>query len=246
MSAAAGAVANSENRKIAVIRETLRREDEDLTRGNALALHRHRRFLAYMAALGFAGFGVGRDDVALTLARILTLAVIGGSFARALPLARVRAEALELGRLRGRICRVHHTASEGQCDRGREHRSCYRGFLHRVNLLSSLKSGDELKAPIFRDYLKRSRTSDLKITFAGLGTLCLPGFDLHRFDFVVDLVQAMLKFRRLDLHPNFAALTDDMSLAVLLDFPHQQGVLEAALRTGNVYRFVFKHIETSR
>jgi hypothetical protein len=37
-----------------------------------------------------------------------------------------------------------------------------------------------------------------------------------------------------------------MSFAVLLYFPHQQGVLEAALGTGNVYRFVFKHIETSR
>src|ERR1700722_107691 len=91
-----------------------------------------------------------------------------------------------------------------------------------------------------------SEASDLKITFAGFWAFRLPGFDLHRFDLVVDLVQPMLKFRGLDLHANLAALAHDMSFGVLFDFPHQQGVLEAALRTGNVYRFVFKHIETSR
>src|SRR3984957_17767554 len=59
--------------------------------------------------------------------------------------------------------------------------------------------------------------SDLKITFAGFGTFCLPGFDLHRFNLVVDLVQPMLKFRGLYLHANLAALAHDMSFAVLLD-----------------------------
>src|SRR5258708_9374570 len=88
--------------------------------------------------------------------------------------------------------------------------------------------------------------SDLKITFARFGALGLPGFDLHRFDLVVDLVQPMLKLRGLDLHANLAALAHDMSFAVLLDFPHQQRVLEAALGTSNVYRFVLKHIDTSR
>jgi hypothetical protein len=109
-----------------------------------------------------------------------------------------------------------------------------------------LKSGDKLKALIFRDLSQKLRTSDLKITFARLGTLCLPGFDLHRFDLVVDFIQPMLKLRRFDPHANLAPLADDMSFAVLFDFAHQQGVLEAAFRTGNVYRFVFKHIETSR
>jgi hypothetical protein len=37
-----------------------------------------------------------------------------------------------------------------------------------------------------------------------------------------------------------------MSFAVLFDFAHQKRVLEAALRAGNIYRFVFKHIRTSQ
>ena len=45
MSAAAGAVASSENRKIAAIREMLRREDEDLTR------HDLRRYIGIGAFL---------------------------------------------------------------------------------------------------------------------------------------------------------------------------------------------------
>jgi hypothetical protein len=86
---------------------------------------------------------------------------------------------------------------------------------------------------------------DLKVTFARLRVLSLAGFGLHRFHLVVDLAEPMLKFRRLDLYPNLAALADYMSFSVLFDFAHQQRVLEAALRTGNVYGFVFKHIETS-
>src|ERR1700689_1423296 len=89
-------------------------------------------------------------------------------------------------------------------------------------------------------------TSNLKITFARFRALRLPGFDLHRFDLVIDLAEPMLKLRGFDLHADVAALADDMSFAVLFDFPHQQRVLEAALRAGNVYRFVFKHIRTSR
>jgi len=52
----------------------------------------------------------------------------------------------------------------------------------------------------------------------------------------------MLKFRGLDLHADVTALADDMSFRVLFDFPHQQRILEAALRTRNVYRFVFNKL----
>jgi hypothetical protein len=203
-----------------------------------------------VTAGGFARFGVCCDDVAFALARIFSLAIAPGSrsLAGALALARIPTDALDLRRSRRarRVLGTYHAAGEGQCDRGREHRSCYPGFVHRLNLLSRLKSGDELKAPIFRDFFSVAPGAlYLKITFAWFGVLPLPGFDLHRFDFVVDLAKPMLKFRRLDLHPNLAALADDMSLTVLFDFAHQQRVFESAVRTGNVYGFVFKHIETS-
>src|SRR5271168_860500 len=86
-------------------------------------------------------------------------------------------------------------------------------------------------ADFSRLFSRNPETSDLKITFARLGALRLPGFALHRFNLVVDLVQPMLKLRGLDLHSDLASLADDMSFAVLLDFPHQQRVLEAAFRT---------------
>src|SRR4029077_17960124 len=171
----------------------------------------------------------------------------GGGLACTLPLARVGAEAFQLRGLRRgarRIGGIRDAAGECQCDRGREHRSCYGGSLHRVNLLSGFEIRRQAEGADFSRFIKRSGTSDLKITFAWLGTL-LPGLGLHRLDLVVDLVQPMLKFRGLDLHADLASLADDMSFAVLFDIPHQQRVLEAALRTGNVYRFVFKHIETS-
>jgi hypothetical protein len=203
---------------------------------------------------GFARFGVGGDDVAFTLARILSLAIVGRSrsLAGALPFARVPTEAFELGglgRCTRRVLGTYHAASESQRDRGREHHSCYRVFLHRGDLLSSLKSSDSRSRGFLAfDRAKGRDSSDLKITFARFGTLlvCLPGFDLHRFNLVVDLVESMLKFRRLYFHTDVTALAYDMSFRVLFDFPHQQRILEAALRTRNVYRFVFKHIETSQ
>src|ERR1700682_266867 len=79
---------------------------------------------------------------------------------------------------------------------------------------------------------------DLKITFARFRVLPLAGFGLHRFDLVGGLGEPMLNFKRLDLHPDLAALADDMSFSVLFDFTHQQRVLETAFRTGNVYGFV--------
>jgi hypothetical protein len=179
MSAAEGTLSNSENRKIAAIRRMLRREnfvsDSSIARvdgghggpphyipgpgklgSTSKQLHpRHRGFLAYVTTRGFARFGVGRDDVAFTLARIFSLAIAPGSrsLASALPFARVPADALDLRRSRRarRVLGTYHAAGESQCDRGREHRPCYPGFVHRLNLLSGLKSGDDLKAPIFRD-----------------------------------------------------------------------------------------------
>jgi hypothetical protein len=89
-------------------------------------------------------------------------------------------------------------------------------------------------------------TSNLKIAFAWFGALPMPGFDLHSFDFVVDLAEPMLKLRGLHFHADLAALADDMSFGVLFDFPHEERVLEATLRARNVYGFVFKHFQTSR
>jgi hypothetical protein len=37
-----------------------------------------------------------------------------------------------------------------------------------------------------------------------------------------------------------------MSFAGLFEFAHQQRVFEATLRAGDVYRFVFKHFQTSQ
>jgi hypothetical protein len=88
--------------------------------------------------------------------------------------------------------------------------------------------------------------SNLKITFAWFGALPLPGFDLHRFDLIVDLAEPMLKLRGLDLHADLAALADDVRFTVLFDFAHEKRVLETALRARNVYGFVFKHFQTSQ
>src|ERR1700685_1690722 len=222
---------------------------------NRNQLHpRHRGFLAYVTTRGFARFGVCGDDVAFTLARIFSLAIVGRSrsLAGALTLARVCTEAFDLRRLGGRARRVlgtYQAGGESQCDRGREHRSCYPGLLHRGDLLSSLKSATIAALDLWRVLsiqIEVLKTSNLKITFACFRALRLPGFDLHRFDLVVDLAEPMLKLRGFDLHADVATLADDMSFAVLFDFAHQQRVLEAALRAGNVYRFVFKHIRTSR
>jgi hypothetical protein len=199
---------------------------------------------------GFARFGVGGDDVAFTLARIFSLAIAPGSrsLAGALALARIPTDALDLRRSRRarRVLGTYHAAGEGQCDRGRKHRSCYPGFVHRLNLLFRFEIRRRAEGADFSRFISVAPGAlDLKITFAWFRVLPLAGFDLHRFDLVVDLAKPMLKFRRLDLHPNLAALADDMSFSVLFDFAHQQRVLETAFRTGNVYGFVFKHIETS-
>jgi hypothetical protein len=199
---------------------------------------------------GFARFGVGGDDVAFALARIFSLAVAAGSrsLAGALPFARVPTDALDLGRSgrAGCILGPYDAAGKRQCDCGRQHRSCYRGSVHRLNLLSGFEIRRRAEGADFSRLISVGpEASDLKITFAWFRVLSLAGFGLHRFDLVVDLAEPMLKFRRLDLHPNLAALADDMSFGVLFDFAHQQRVLETALRTGNVYGFVFKHIETS-
>ena len=96
--------------------------------------------------------------------------------------------------------------------------------------------------------LRIDEDSDLKITFAWFWTLLtgLPGLDLHALDFVVDFIEPMLKFRRFDFHADLAALAYDMSFTGLLEFPHQQRVLETALRASNDYCFVFKHFHTSQ
>src|SRR5208337_420008 len=104
-------------------------------------LHNHRRFLADVTALALAGFGVGGDDVAFALARILALAIVRCSLACALPFARIRTQTLDLCRLRRRARRVSGTdcaSGECQCYRRREHCSCYLRSLHRIVLLSSL------------------------------------------------------------------------------------------------------------
>jgi hypothetical protein len=88
--------------------------------------------------------------------------------------------------------------------------------------------------------------SDLKITFAWFRDLRLPRLDLHRLDFLVDLIEPLLKFLGFQLNADVAALADDMRLAGLLEFPHQDRVFEAALRARDVYRFVFKHFQTSQ
>jgi hypothetical protein len=199
---------------------------------------------------GFAGFGVGGDDVAFTLARIFSLAIAARSrsLAGALPFARVPTDALDLrcGRRARRILGTYHAACESQGDRGREHRSCYPGSVHRLNLLFSFEIRRRAEGADFSRFIWLAPGAlDLKITFAWFRVLSLASFDLHSFDLVVDLAKPMLKFRRLDLHPNLAALADDMSFSVLFDFAHQQRVFETAFRTRNVYGFVFKHIETS-
>ena len=104
---------------------------------NSNQLHpRHRGFFACVTTRGFARLGVGGDDVAFTLARIFSLAIVVGSrsLAGALPFARVRTKALDLRRLGGRargVLGTYQAGGESQCDRGREHRSCYSGLLHR-------------------------------------------------------------------------------------------------------------------
>jgi hypothetical protein len=96
--------------------------------------------------------------------------------------------------------------------------------------------------------LRIDEESDLKITFAWFRALLtgLSGLDLHALDFVVDFIEPMLKFRRFDFHADLAALADDMSFAGMFEFPHQQRILETALRAGNDYCFVFKHFHTSQ
>src|SRR5208282_1350380 len=86
----------------------------------SLILHCHRRFLPHVTALALTGFGVGRDDVAFTLARILALAIVRGGLARTLPLARISTQALDLGSLGRRAWRVRSiqpATGECQCDR---------------------------------------------------------------------------------------------------------------------------------
>src|SRR5271154_5856565 len=56
----------------------------------------------------------------------------------------------------------------------------------------------------------------------------------------------MLKFRGFHLHTDVATLADDVSLAGMFEFPHQQRVLEATFRARDVYSFVFKHFPTSQ
>ncbi|MGA7872495.1 MAG: hypothetical protein WCA22_16535 [Candidatus Binatus sp.] len=105
-------------------------------------------------------------------------------------------------------------------------------------------AGADFSRPILIES-EATEASDLKITFAWLGALRLPGLDLHRLDLVVDLIEPMLKLRGLYFHTNLAALADDMNLTGPFEFPHEDRVLEAALRARNVYGFVFKHFLTS-
>jgi hypothetical protein len=112
-----------------------------------------------MTTRGFARFGVGGYDVAFTLAGIFSLAIAPGSrsLAGALPLARVPADALDLARLGGRIGRVYHAAGECQRDRGREHRSCYPGFLHRANLLSGFEIRRQAEGADFSRFISKTQ-----------------------------------------------------------------------------------------
>src|ERR1700691_4608983 len=109
---------------------------------NRNQLHpRHRGFLAYVTTRGFARFGVCGDDVAFTLARIFSLAIVGRSrsLAGALTLARVGAKALDLRSLSGRarcVLGTYQAGGESQCDGGGEHRSSYPGFFLRGDLFS--------------------------------------------------------------------------------------------------------------
>jgi hypothetical protein len=94
--------------------------------------------------------------------------------------------------------------------------------------------------------LRWQEASDLKIAFAWFGALRLPGLGLHGLDLIVDFVEPMLKFRRFDLHTDVATLADDVSLAGLFEFSHEERVFEATLRARDVNRFVFKHFQTSQ
>jgi hypothetical protein len=93
----------------------------------------------------------------------------------------------------------------------------------------------------------RAAASDLKITFPVRDALFarVASFDLHALDFFVDLVEPLLKLQRFDLHPDFAALADDMGFTVMFEVAHKQRILEATLRASDVHSFVFKHFLTS-